>query len=51
MTHSRSNYDAISNDYNQRYPSTLHWDRGDALLELARQLDAKTVLEVGNGTG
>jgi len=51
MTHSRLNYDAISNDYNQRYPSDLHWDRGDALLELARQVNAKTILEVGSGTG
>lgn len=51
MTHSRLNYDVISNDYNQRYPSTLHWDRGDALLELAHQVDAKTILEVGSGTG
>jgi len=45
------NYDAISNDYDQRYPSTQHWERGDALLNLARQLDAKTILEVGSGTG
>jgi SAM-dependent methyltransferase len=51
MTTSRLNYDEISGDYNQRYPSTVHWDRGDALLELARQVNAKTVLEVGSGTG
>ena len=51
MTQPRLNYDAISNDYNQRYPSTFHWERGDALLELARQVDAKTILEVGSGTG
>jgi SAM-dependent methyltransferase len=51
MTHSRLNYDVISNDYNQRYPSTVHWDRGDALLELAHQVNAKTILEVGSGTG
>lgn len=51
MTHPRLNYDAISSDYNQRYPSSLHWERGDALLELARQIDAKSILEVGSGTG
>lgn len=51
MTPSRLNYDEISSDYNQRYPSTVHWDRGDALLELARQTKAKAVLEVGCGTG
>ena len=51
MTHPRLNYDRISGDYNQRYPSALHWDRGDALLELVRQLDAKSVLEAGSGTG
>ncbi|MBI5951745.1 MAG: methyltransferase domain-containing protein [Chloroflexi bacterium] len=51
MTHPRLNYDKISGDYNQRYPSAFHWDRGDALLELARQLDAKSILETGSGTG
>jgi ubiquinone/menaquinone biosynthesis C-methylase UbiE len=51
MTQSRLNYDAISGDYNQRYPTSLHWDRGDALLDLARQINAKSVLEVGSGTG
>ncbi|CAG1016373.1 partial demethylmenaquinone methyltransferase / 2-methoxy-6-polyprenyl-1,4-benzoquinol methylase, partial [Anaerolineales bacterium] len=51
MTHPRLNYDKISSDYNQRYPSTFHWARGDALLELARHIDAKAVLEVGSGTG
>jgi SAM-dependent methyltransferase len=45
------NYDEISNDYNQRYPSTQHWERGDALLNLARQIKAKNILEVGSGTG
>jgi ubiquinone/menaquinone biosynthesis C-methylase UbiE len=51
MSHLQVNYDEISSDYNQRYPSAFHWDRGDALLELARQIDATTVLEVGCGTG
>jgi ubiquinone/menaquinone biosynthesis C-methylase UbiE len=51
MTLSRLNYDAISGDYNQRYPTTVHWERGDALLDLSRQLNVKNVLEVGSGTG
>jgi ubiquinone/menaquinone biosynthesis C-methylase UbiE len=51
MTQPYLNYDKISNDYDQRYPSTQHWERGDALLELAHQIDAKTILEVGSGTG
>jgi SAM-dependent methyltransferase len=51
MTSPRLNYDSISNDYNQRYPSTAHWDRGNALLELVRQFGVRTVLEVGSGTG
>jgi SAM-dependent methyltransferase len=51
MTKPHLNYDAISNDYDQRYPSTQHWERGDALLNLARQISAKTILEVGSGTG
>jgi ubiquinone/menaquinone biosynthesis C-methylase UbiE len=51
MTHLQLNYDEISGDYNQRHSSSFHWDRGDALLELSRQLEAKAVLEVGNGTG
>jgi SAM-dependent methyltransferase len=51
MTYPHLNYDAISNDYNQRYPSDLHWNRGDALLDLARQINSKTILEVGSGTG
>ena len=51
MTHHRLNYDKISSDYNQRYPTSIHWDRGDALLDLAHQVNAKSVLEVGSGTG
>jgi ubiquinone/menaquinone biosynthesis C-methylase UbiE len=51
MTSPHLNYDKISDNYNQRYPSTFHWDRWDALLDLARQVDAKAVLEVGSGTG
>jgi SAM-dependent methyltransferase len=51
MTHPRLNYDSLSNDYNQRYSSTRNWERGDALLNLARQVNAKTILEAGSGTG
>ncbi len=45
------NYDKIASDYNQRYPATQKWERGQALLELATGLKAKTILEVGSGTG
>ena len=45
------NYDKIASDYNQRYPATQQWQRGQALLELAKSLRAKTILEVGSGTG
>lgn len=45
------NYDKIASDYNQRYPATQQWERGQALLELAKGLKAKTILEVGSGTG
>jgi ubiquinone/menaquinone biosynthesis C-methylase UbiE len=51
MTQPRLNYDAISKEYNQRYPSAVHWERGDALLGLIREIDAKAILEVGSGTG
>jgi len=51
MTQPYLNYDVISNDYNQRYPSTQRWARGDALLNLAHQINAKTILEAGSGTG
>lgn len=45
------NYDQIASDYNQRYPDSQTWDRGQALLKLASQLKARTILEVGSGTG
>ncbi|MFN8384370.1 MAG: methyltransferase domain-containing protein [Anaerolineales bacterium] len=45
------NYDKIASDYNQRYPATQQWERGQALLELAAGLKAKNILEVGSGTG
>ncbi|MBC7877458.1 MAG: class I SAM-dependent methyltransferase [Anaerolineales bacterium] len=45
------NYDQIAAEYNQRYPTSQAWERGQALLELARKLKAKNILEVGSGTG
>lgn len=45
------NYDQIANEYNQRYPNSQQWERGQALLNLAKQLHAQNILEVGNGTG
>ena len=45
------NYDQIATQYNQRYPNSQTWERGQALLELAKQVKAKTILEVGSGTG
>lgn len=45
------NYDAIAQQYNQRYPTSQNWERGQALLEIVRKLKAQTILEVGSGTG
>lgn len=45
------NYDQIASEYNQRYPAAQSWERGQALLNLAKQVKAKTILEVGSGTG
>ncbi len=45
------NYDQIAFEYNQRYPTSQSWERGQVLLKLAAQLKAKTILEVGSGTG
>ncbi|MBI5943741.1 MAG: class I SAM-dependent methyltransferase [Chloroflexi bacterium] len=45
------NYDKIAPEYNQRYPDSQTWQRGQALLNLASQLKAKTILEAGSGTG
>ncbi|MDP1544916.1 MAG: class I SAM-dependent methyltransferase [Anaerolineales bacterium] len=45
------NYDQIAPDYNQCYPDSQNWERGQALLQLAKQVKAKTILEVGSGTG
>ncbi len=51
MNTPRLNYDKIAPFYNQRYPSSQQWERGQALLDLARQVKAENVLEVGSGTG
>jgi SAM-dependent methyltransferase len=45
------NYDQIATEYNQRYPSSQNWERGQTLLNLASQIHAQTALEVGSGTG
>ncbi len=45
------NYDQIAKDYDQRYPSAQKWERGEALLKLAKKINAKTILETGSGTG
>jgi len=45
------NYDQIASEYNQRYPNSQHWERGQALLNLVKQLHAQDILEVGSGTG
>jgi SAM-dependent methyltransferase len=45
------NYDQIATQYNQRYPASQKWERGQALLELAQKIQAKTILEAGSGTG
>ena len=45
------NYDQIANDYDQRYPSAQQWERGQALLNLAKRINARTILETGSGTG
>lgn len=45
------NYDKIADKYNQRYRSSQNWERGQALLNLAKQNHAHDILEVGSGTG
>jgi ubiquinone/menaquinone biosynthesis C-methylase UbiE len=51
MTIPYLNYDQIAHQYNQRYPASQRWERGRALLSLAKQVKAETILEVGSGTG
>lgn len=45
------NYDQIAAEYNQRYPSQRPTQRGLALLDLAQQVKAGHILDVGSGTG
>ena len=45
------NYDQIASEYNQRYPTSQQWERGQALLALTQQVHAQDILEVGSGTG
>jgi SAM-dependent methyltransferase len=45
------NYDQIARDYNQRYPASQQWERGQALLDLAKRYKHGSFLEVGSGTG
>ena len=45
------NYDEIAPEYNQRYPNSQFWERGQALLELAKRTKAQRILEAGSGTG
>src|SRR5688572_31245234 len=51
MDKSFLNYDQIADKYNQRYPTSQNWERGQALLNVARQSNARQILEVGLGTG
>jgi ubiquinone/menaquinone biosynthesis C-methylase UbiE len=51
MKTSSLDYDRIASDYNQRYPTSQNWERGQALLALASQYKNGTFLEVGSGTG
>jgi ubiquinone/menaquinone biosynthesis C-methylase UbiE len=45
------NYDQIAGEYNQRYSSSQQWERGQALLNLAKSFKQGDILEVGSGTG
>ena len=45
------NYDEIAHNYNQRYPASQQWERGQALLNLANRYINGNFLEVGSGTG
>jgi len=51
MNSNHINYDQIATEYDQRYPTAAQWERGQALLNLARQIKANSILEVGSGTG
>lgn len=45
------NYDPIAVEYNQRYPAQQPTQRGLVLLDLAKQIKAENILEVGSGAG
>jgi ubiquinone/menaquinone biosynthesis C-methylase UbiE len=47
----RVDYDRIASGYDQRFEGGRRSDTASALLELARQLGAERILEVGCGTG
>lgn len=49
MQRRRLNYAQIASEYNRRYPNSQSWERGQALLELARKVKVKTILEAGRG--
>jgi ubiquinone/menaquinone biosynthesis C-methylase UbiE len=51
MEPSRVNYDLIAKKYNQRYQEDRLEKIENALVQLAYQSNAKTILEVGCGTG
>lgn len=51
MNNFKLDYDRIASEYNQRYPNSQRWERGQALLSLVNQLHAQQILEVGSGTG
>ena len=44
-------YDQIAPEYDQRYPAQRPTERGLALFELAKQVKAGNILDVGSGTG
>lgn len=44
-------YDPIAVEYNQRYPAQRPTQRGLVLLDLAKQIKAENILEMGSGTG
>jgi ubiquinone/menaquinone biosynthesis C-methylase UbiE len=49
--HPHLNYDTIAPEYNQRYDSSPLPERANALFDLAQQVEALRILEVGCGTG
>jgi ubiquinone/menaquinone biosynthesis C-methylase UbiE len=51
MTKNLLDYDQLASEYNQRYPAAQQWERGQALLALAKSFKQGNILEVGSGTG